>query len=219
MKPLQGGTRVASHRVPGYPQAVQHHDDLPVDSSWAKLTPRALALRIIVSVAGLFALVTLLGWLLHDPLSRLGTWVVEQAGIPGLALLVFVLDPMPGLGFIPALVVGTAAGVHPPSLLVVTALMSWLSSGVGWFLGKHLGQTRLIRGILDLTSATVLVGRWRERAVAIAAVTPMPYGLATMAAGALNMPLRNLMFAAAARWIKITVSLGAIHTGWNLSDG
>ena len=183
------------------------------------LEPWRLAGKLSLAIALLFAMVGVVGWLFHDPLVIAGNAIVDIGGIAGIALVVVLLDPLPGLGFIPGLMVGTAAQVHGGALYFVTIAASLVSSILGWVIGKYAGNLAFVRWTLGATGAMTLVGRWGARAVALASVTPLPYGLATVAAGASGMPLRLLMFAATARWLKIGLSLLAVRAGWSVSGG
>ncbi len=175
-----------------------------------------VVLRIIVATAILLGGVFVLGSFFREPLEAAGSHLYESAGLVGISLLVLVCDPLPGLGFQPGLLLGTAANVPWALLFPVTALSSLMSSALGWGIGHAGRNNRTFLRFLSTTGASPALARWGVRAVALASITPLPYGLATMAAGSGGLPFRILLLASTARWLKIAASLAAIKTGWNL---
>ena len=177
------------------------------------------ARQALVRVGGfafvLLAGVLVIGFFFRAPLAAAGDWLVAAGGLPGLAALVVACDPLPGLGFQPGLLLGTAADVHPLALFAITAAASSTSSIAGWGIGSLGRNVGWLRRFLN-TGALGAVTRWGARAVALASVTPLPYGLATVAAGLIGLPFRIFVLASSARWLKIGLSLVAIQAGWNL---
>ncbi len=173
-------------------------------------------LRLGAALAVLLGLVAVLAYFFHAPLQQLGTYLVREGGLAGIAVLVLALDPLPGLGFQPGLILGSAAGVSPWPLFAAAAIASWLSSLLGWAVGRYSPTGGVVARFLAFSGATTAVARWGMGAVAIASVTPVPFGLATLGAGAAGMPLRHLALAATTRWLKIGLSLAAITASWSL---
>ncbi|MBM4365060.1 MAG: hypothetical protein FJ102_02520 [Deltaproteobacteria bacterium] len=171
--------------------------------------------RLALALGLVAAAVLAMAYFLRAPLEGAGRALVEHTGIGGIAALVLALDPLPGLGFQPGLVLGTAAGVPAWPLFFTASLASLGSSVLGWALGRWGRRLRWLERLLLVSGAAAAVTRWGGRAVAIAGVTPIPFGLATLAAGAVGMPLDVLALAATARWIKIGLSLVAISLGWH----
>jgi membrane protein YqaA with SNARE-associated domain len=176
-----------------------------------------MLVRLGGAVAVLLGAVVLIAWLFRDPLEAAGELLVDRAGLAGIGALVVALDPLPGLGFQPGLILGTAADVGWPQLFLTTALGSWASSVLGWALGRWGGRVNWVVRVLRMSGATAAISRWGVRAVALASITPLPFGLATLAAGASGMPLRLLAGAALFRWLKIALSLAAIQLGWDFA--
>lgn len=173
-------------------------------------------LRVGGAAAVLVAAVAALGYFFREPLTNAGDWLFATAGLPGLSALVMACDPLPGLGFQPGLLLGTAAKVNILPLFFTTALSSMASSMCGWGIGHLWKDQPWLMRFLRFTGAHAAVARWGARAVALASVTPLPYGLATVAAGAIGLPFPVLVLASLARWLKIAASLAAIHAGWSL---
>ena len=182
----------------------------------AEMSARQMLLRVGGFAAVLLAGVFVVGTVFREPLSAAGDALVHAAGLPGLAALVVACDPLPGLGFQPGLLLGTAAAVPAWALFLITAASSSASSAAGWFLGHHGKNNDVLRRFLHTTGALGAVSKWGARAVALASVTPLPYGLATVAAGLTGLPFRVFFVASLARWVKIFLSLLAIQAGWNL---
>lgn len=182
----------------------------------AKLRLGPWLLRLGVALLVLVGAVGLAAYFLGEPLRAAGQRVVEVGGLGGIAFLVLALDPLPGLGFQPGLLLGSAAGVSPWPLFAAAAAASWLSSLACWALGRCSPEAGPLSRMLAFSGATTAVRRWGMGAVALASVTPVPFGLATLGAGAAGMPLGRIALAATARWVKIALSLAAITLGWNL---
>ncbi len=200
------------------------HDEHATPRFVAALDPGQLRLgpmllRLAAAIGAMVLGVLALAYCFRAPLEAAGNALVAATGIGGIAAVVLALDPLPGLGFQPGLVLGTAAGVSAWPLFFTASLASMGSSVLGWALGRWGRRLRWLERILLVSGAAAAVTRWGGRAVAIAGVTPIPFGLATVAAGAVGMPLDVLALAATARWIKIGLSLLAISLGWDAATG
>ncbi len=146
---------------------------------------------LLVLVAALVLVSTL-----HE--AELRAWalaVYDWLGLPGLLAILFVSDavfsPIPP-DLILIILSQTPHNDHWVLLAIGIGLQSVAAGSTGWFLGSRLGQTRW---------SNIVLGRFRKRhqalvlrhgrlAVAIAAITPLPFSLMCWAAGMLNMPFR-----------------------------
>ncbi|MBN2191741.1 MAG: VTT domain-containing protein [Polyangiaceae bacterium] len=173
---------------------------LPPEPDWVGQYVRRTLLKGLVALILLVAGMAILGRFYTAELLAVTAWVNEQLGFVGLALLLVLTDAV-------------ITPVPPDLLLIVIANTElaqrwWLyvptlgviSSGAGvlaWYLSSRLGHTRI---------PTLLFGRFRERnaavvsrygalAVALGALTPIPYSVTCWTAGLLHLPLRKLVWA------------------------
>ncbi|MFZ5476106.1 MAG: hypothetical protein ACOZNI_04970, partial [Myxococcota bacterium] len=78
-------------------------------------------------------------------------------------------------------------------------------------LDREAGQEGLQRGLQRRVAGHVQPAR----AIAVAAVSPVPWGLATLGAGASGVRLGPLVAGAAFRPLKIAVTIAAFALGWS----
>ncbi len=168
--------------------------------------------RLIAAILGLLAAVSIVGWVARVPVTTFSTAVLTRTGLPGLFALVVVTDPLPGVGFQPALFVGWTGGLDAAVVSIVVFLGSLTGSALGWLLGRV--SARSVLGPLEQYGIAAMILRHRWRAVALAAVTPLPFGVATLGAGALGLSFGETMAGASLRGIKIAVILGLFALGW-----
>ena len=178
--------------------------------------PFEVILRVAIAAALLVGAGFVIGTIFREPLEAAGNQFVSSTGLPGLAVLVFLCDPLPILGFQPGLLLGTTANVHSAPLFAITALSSLAASAMGWWIGRAGANNRVLTRFLATTGASQALAKWGVRAVVLASVTPLPYGMATLAAGAGGMRLPVLLLASTARWLKIAGFLIVYKAAWKL---
>lgn len=181
-----------------------------------RLTPGTVA-RIVGGLLALVAGIGVVGAYVREPIARLSEGIVADLGVAGLFAAVVAMDPIPGVGFQPALFFGYTGGLPVFSLLFA----AWTASLVA-----SVGVYGLGRGLRNSARLVALLERWRVggwlrdhgvRAIAVAAVAPVPFGLATLGAGVLGVPFRQLVVGAAFRGLKIAATLAAIVFGWGMA--
>jgi membrane protein YqaA with SNARE-associated domain len=190
---------------------------LPPPDPVAKLRDPGALLRLLAAALVLIALVFAVSSLFRPQLEAAGNAVVAWGGLSGVALLVFLCDPIPGPGFQPVLVVGTSAGVPVVPLYLVAVAGSLASSSVGWLVGTRASRLAPLQRALDFTGTAALLARWGLRGVAIASLAPLPWVFVTLGAGAAGFPFPRFLLAASTRSVKILLSLVAIQVGWKLA--
>lgn len=181
------------------------------------MSAAGIARRLGVALLVILGVVALLGLFLREPLEAWALRLVAATGLLGIGALVFVGDPLPGVGFQPALFVGIVADVHSGPLYVVTAASTTLAALATFALGRATGHLRPVRRLLQASGTDAAMERWGFRALFISAVLPLPYGLATLAWGANGLPFRLLLLSALARWVKVAAFLGALQAGWSVT--
>lgn len=170
------------------------------------------ASRLIAATLGLLTVIWTVGWLAREPVTAFSTAVLAHGGIPGLFALVVLTDPLPGIGFQGALFVGWTGGLHPFVIWAVVFAGSLSGSALTWAVGR--GARRPLAGLLERYGVAAVLRKQRWRAVALASVTPLPFGVATLGAGAVGLTLRETMAGAIVRGLKIGVILSVIALGW-----
>ncbi len=178
-------------------------------------TPRSAA-RAALGFVVLCGVLAVAGVAVRAPIAAFSARVVAELGLVGLFAAVVAMDPIPGLGFQPALFFGYTGGLPLPSLVFAAWSASMVASVSVFAVG------RLSRNSARLVS---LLERWRigdwlrdhgARAIAVAAVAPVPFGLATFGAGVLGVKLRDLLVGASFRGLKIAATAAAIGLGWGM---
>ncbi len=158
---------------------------------------RRALLRTVVSLAIVICVVGFVGVAFQVELHAAANWVFHKMGIWGLTGVLLlsetVISPLAPDLF---LVIVANSELHSRWWVVVPmmGLVSSLGGNLGWAIAFALGETSLFR---------VLVGRFRERhrmlvsrygrwAIALAALTPLPYSVTCWTAGILEMKWRDL---------------------------
>jgi membrane protein YqaA with SNARE-associated domain len=174
------------------------------------LPTRRFALALVL----LALLIGAVGTWAREPVEAVAAWFVGRFGLYGVAALVFLID-----GFFvhdePALLVGWTGGLGFLPVWGAASCASILAGLTGWTLGRLVGPLPPVAALLDRTQVRHLFERHGGRAVAIAAISPVPYSLATWAAGAARVPAHELLFGTLFRIPKLGLLLALIAAGWS----
>jgi hypothetical protein len=173
-------------------------------------------IRVGIGLVGVIGLVAVVGALLREPIVTISAGLVAEYGLTGLFATMLVTDPMPGLGFQPALFLAYTGGIPPGPLLLVAWVASLCASVLVYAAGCTLrGRPALVAFLLRWR-----IGHWLQaygaRAIALASVAPVPFALATFGAGVMGMKLTDLLVGASFRGFKIGFTLLAIMAGWGV---
>lgn len=171
--------------------------------------------RLIGSLLGLLVAVSVAGALLRGPLEAACGALVARLGAGGLYLATAALDPIPGIGFQGSMVAGSVGGMPFWGLYALLVAGSLTGSVWVWAIGRLLQDARWLQRILLSSGVRALLERFGWRAIAAAAVLPVPYGLVTLGAGARGVPLRALLRGACCRAAKILVFQAVWCLGWS----
>jgi membrane protein YqaA with SNARE-associated domain len=145
----------------------------------------------------LVLLVTLgvIGLVWQEELIAITGTVHDSVGVGGLALLVFAADaltsPIP-----PDIVLLVISKTELASiwlwLVPAAGVISVVAGSAGWLLGKRLGQTEfvLVRWLRARTMNHAVVAHYGRWAVALAALTPVPFSIICWLTGMCHMPYR-----------------------------
>ena len=148
--------------------------------------------QLFAGLALLFVAMAAAGFFFEAELAALTTWVSDALGVPGMALVVFLID-------------GLTLPIPPDTMLVVVAhgplqdawlpivgalgVASSLAGNAGYFAAGALGQTGFFQRTLGPHRARMesLFERYGALTVALGALTPIPFSVTCWAAGALRM--------------------------------
>lgn len=153
--------------------------------------------RALVGIVILSAFLVVLGAAFEPELIAIAQAVYHALGVPGLAIALFLTDsvfsPMPP-DVLLVVVANSALHASWPVVLPATGVISATAGNFGWFLGKTLARVRwaapfVARIRIRYESQIRRFDRW---AVILGAITPLPFSLTCITAGALGMPWRRL---------------------------
>jgi membrane protein YqaA with SNARE-associated domain len=158
---------------------------------------RATLLKLVVSLALLFGTLVVIGLLFEAELLAVAEATYQALGAPGLLGLVFVgnavFSPLPSDV---VLVVIANSTLRSEWLWLVpgVGLVSAVGGNVAWLLGRQLAQFPWAAPWLRQIRARHegLLHRYDSWALILAAVTPSPFSLICISAGALGMPWARL---------------------------
>jgi membrane protein YqaA with SNARE-associated domain len=184
-------------------------DDTDVPPLGSLLWQVVVGLVVLTVVAGLVALV------LAEPIERFGEWFVGQFGLWGVFIGVLVLDALPGTVHEPLLLVANQGGLSYGSIVLVGGAASWLSGALGYGIGAFLGRWPRLHALLDYYRIAPFMRKYGGWAVAVAAITPVPYSITTWGAGATGVRLSVVLAGALLRFPKVALYLALALLGWN----
>jgi membrane protein YqaA with SNARE-associated domain len=171
-----------------------------------------IGVGVMMVVAGLS------GLLLQQPLRTFGSWTMDQFGLWGLFFGTMFTDssPLP-LTNEPLMMLALAAGVSPLTILWVVSTASVIAGFVGYACGSMVARHPRLRAWI--LSRSPELAQWMKNrgglAVAVAALLPIPYSLATWSAGIVHTPLRAVALGTLFRIPKTAFYLALIWLGWS----
>jgi len=169
---------------------------------------------------GAFAAV---GFALREELVASSAWFVETLGATGI-VLGFLLPDLLSLPLPQDAVTafGLAGGMGFWEVVFLAAAGSLLGGSLAFAGGRHLRRTRLYERLVTRrcgVDAEGLIRRYGVTAVAIAALTPLPYSVMCWAAGALGMPYRTFILISLLRFPRVAFWLYLIELGLIAATG
>ncbi|MCB9726959.1 MAG: DedA family protein [Deltaproteobacteria bacterium] len=177
---------------------------------------RGLAIRVVAGVLLMMVVLGAIAVVFREPLELLSRRFVHSLGGPGVMLGFFLPDaftvPIPNDAFSFFALVG---GMRFWEIVAWATVGSLLGGHVSFGLGRWLGHTRRVADFLAQRGAEVhgLVRRYGVWALGLAAVTPIPYSVGCMAAGALHMPYGRFVAVSMLRLPRIALYLWLIKLG------
>lgn len=188
------------------------------DSAPAEVTldAKRLLVKTVVGICGLVLGVGVLALLFKDPLIDASGRFVETFGLVGLFFGFLLPDafplPLPHEAFSTFSLIG---GVPFWTIVVVASSGSLIGGVIGFFIGRKLGHTGWFQRIMagHGAEAHALVERYGGVALAIGALTPLPFFITCWAAGALDMTFQRYF-----RWSLLRIPRVIFYT-WLIQIG
>lgn len=195
----------------------------PTDGGTARtpVVDRALIKKTVVGLVLLLLGSALCAFLLKDPLVALGQTFMDRFGLGGVFIGTLIADTSPLPLSHEPLVMLAIPGVERGELdwrilLLTVASASVLAGPVGWSFGRLLLAGTRFSSWIERRHPR-FVGFMEEhgiKAVAVAALLPIPFALATWSAGALRLPFLQILGVSLLRIVKTSFYMGLMLTGW-----
>lgn len=182
----------------------------------AMLSPRRLIASTLGGLAALMAVIAVVSFYFKDPLVNVSRGFVAAMGGPGVALGFFIPDaftlPLPNDV---AAVLGLAGGLTFLEVTLWATAGSLVGGSIGYAIGRNLRKTTFVRRLFERRGGLVqnTMNRYGITAVAVAAITPLPYSIFCWAAGAARIPFRQFFFVSQLRWLRVAGYLYLIQLG------
>ncbi len=190
-----------------------HSPDLPV----ADFEIRALMVRFSVGVLILLVMLGVSGVLLREPTTEFAAWYVGMTGLPGLFIAATMLDMVPQpvptdvfMGF------AYIAGRDFWAIGATSTLGSVLGGTLAWAGARWAADRGPVRRYLTGRGASVyaLVRQYGTMALAVGAISPMPFSVTCYAAGSIKMPYNKFFLVCLLRAPRMFFYLWLIKLGW-----
>ncbi len=188
----------------------QGDPDSPVLETWR------LILRTLALVPVLLG-ITALAVYLDLPLEDMAIGSARRGGLLGVFIFVWFVDTFT----VPAtldLVFPFTVHWSPVPLLIVMSGASVLGGTCGYWIGRGLGRLRFVRRTIAGYYArnVKLITRYGAWAVALAAVTPLPFSTVSWIAGMVRLPYDRYLRAASLRIPRVVAYWAIVHLGLEL---
>jgi len=178
---------------------------------------RALLYKMLGGIVGLLAVAAALAFLLEEPITSMASAFVDRFGMWGIAGGVVITDASPiPMTHEPILLIGVSAGIEPLTLWAVAGGASVFAGLVGYGCGALLVSKSRLRAWLFLKYPGFerFMERHGVKGVAVAALLPIPFALATWSAGMTRVGLGRVMLASLLRIPKTGFYMWLIVAGW-----
>lgn len=190
--------------------------DLPPSVEDDAIEPKKLIRQMMIGLVVLMVGIGIFGQIFNEQLTWLGQGFVERFGGPGVAACFFIPDAVP--------VPGThefCSGFAVLGGMSFWSVMAWATGGslsggtVGYFIGRKLGHTAWFERFMHGRGrkAWALVKRYGVWALALGAVSPIPYSVCCWSSGALEMRFWVFFSVSLLRIPRIAFYLWLIQTG------
>lgn len=178
---------------------------------------RRLAWQTFWVTVILVGLVAGAGWFLRDPLTELAQWLVVNLGYAGMFVGVFLADtftfPVPPDVYI---FIAVASGVDVVPSLTTVALASVIAGNAAYYIGPSISETPVLRARIEKfrPRGERLFEKYGVWAVAIAAMTPVPFSIVCWMAGTYRMKYGSFAIATLMRIPRVIGYYWLYKMGW-----
>jgi len=168
-----------------------------------------LSLKVVISIIVGLSIMVLLERYAEKTVANLSGSLMDRIGLPGLSLTVFLLDCLPQpFPWAPLVYMAVKGSVAKTSVFWVCFLSSYIAALTGYAIGLKLrglerGSTLFQQFARSYPYIPVLMERRGALGVALAAMLPMPFAIATWTAGSFQMQFHQFALASACRMPKI----------------
>jgi membrane protein YqaA with SNARE-associated domain len=194
----------------------------PEGMAEAPLVDRSMIVKTVVGVGILLAVAALLAAVLLEPITAVAEGFRDRFGLVGLFLGIVITDtsPLP-MTHEPILLLGVSSGVNHYLLWGIASAASVFSGLLGYSLGAGLVSRSWLGAWIDrrYPGFVAFMKRHGAKGVAVAALLPLPFALATWSAGMVRCGLGKVMLASLLRIPKAGFYLWLIVTGWSWGGG
>lgn len=176
---------------------------------------RALLGRLAVGLAAICGAVVVLAVTLQEPLQAVSEAFVAAFGLGGVFVAVILTDTF-ALTHEPVLFAAHAGGLGFWPIFFTASVASVLAGILGWTLGGLLGRVPRVQALFARYRIDDFLQRYGGWAIAVAALTPFPFSVATWASGAARLPFRVVLFGSLFRVPKVMFYFLLIVGSWSL---
>ena len=180
-----------------------------------ELDLRSLLMRVGTGLVVMLVGIATIAILAREPLEVAAGGFVDAFGLLGVFVGVLLTDTFV-LTHEPILFVAYAGGLGFWPVFAVASSASVLSGLVGWTLGGLLGRTSPVQRMFDRYKIRTFMEAYGFWAVAVAALTPFPFSVATWASGAAQVPLKTVALGSLFRIPKVMFYFLVIVFGWDM---
>jgi membrane protein YqaA with SNARE-associated domain len=180
-----------------------------------EMSPQRLIARLLVGLLALATVVGLLALSLEPQIRAWSTLFVAEFGLVGVFFAVIATDSLAATHE-PVLLVAYAGGLGFMPVFLTASAASVIAGPVGWGLGTLLGRAPLVERVFRRYRIDDFMTRYGFWAVAVAALTPFPFSLATWASGAAGLQLRVVALGSLFRVPKVLFYFSLIVFGWDM---
>lgn len=183
----------------------------------AEPSVRRLVLETLAFTGVAVGIVVAAGYLFRAPLEELARWLISDLGYAGLFAGVFAADaftfPVPPDAY---LLISIAGGADVAATLIACSAASVLAGNLAYAIGPYIERVPILRGKLEefRPRGEYLFEKWGIRAVAISALTPVPFSIVSWLAGIYQMRYRDFFFASLFRIPRIAGYYALYAYGW-----
>ena len=179
---------------------------------------RPIIVQTVLISLVLVALLVIGALFFKEPIDELSRWVVVHLGLPGIIVAVMISDvltaPIPPDTML--FMAATSPDIHNGVAIVTISLASTIAGSIAYVVGPYLSKLPIIREKIEgfRPRGEALFERWGSWAVAIGALSPLPYSIFCWMAGIYKMDYKRFFIATLFRIPRIAGYYALFMFGW-----